>query len=275
MKTTSTFLVVLAFSLFGNLASADLITWQTSVQMYPGSTSQSFVDNSTGAFVVGFNGTGEGSTPNTDPGVNGTTVTTVNSVDFQNVNGFNLLNGVVTDGTTTVTASNTSGGALRNDSNAYGDGTFSGDGQIFSLIGGAVFDTGSIDITGLTVGNQYMMQIFINDARSGRNSDWRVGFSDGMTDFATSFANGTFGQAKMNNSAAGEPSGDYVIGTFTSTTGGLNFEFNGTRDNFATFPASSQINGFQLRDLGPAIPEPNSMIILTLTSLVLLKRKRS
>lgn len=236
--------------LFSSVLSADSIRWQSSTDLYPGSTNQSFVDNSTGTFVLGFSGTGEAATPNTDPGVNGTTVTTVNGVDFQNVNGFNLNAGVVTNGTTSVTASP----VLRNDSNAYGDGSFNGDGDIFALIAGGVFDEGSITFTGLTIGNQYMVQIFINDARSGRNSDWNVGFSDGVNDFATSMANGTYGRANLSNrdpvSGMGEASGDSIVGLFVATSDTLSFDFVGTRDNFATVGPSAQVNGLQLRDLG-------------------------
>ena len=136
---------------FSSSLSADEIRWQVSTDLYQGATTQDFVDNSSGSFVLGFSGTGENSTPNDDSSVDGSTVTTVNGVDFQNVNGFNLNAGVVTDGTTSVTVTP----AVSNDSNAFGDGSFNGDGDIFSLIAGGVFDPGTITFTGLTVGNQF------------------------------------------------------------------------------------------------------------------------
>ena len=277
MKITSKIFAALAVVGFITApASGDTVTWQSGVQMYPGSTTQTFVDNSTGTFVLGFNGTGEGSTPNDDPGVDGSTATTVNGVDFQNVNGFNLNAGVVTDGTVTVTTSTT----MSNDSNAFGDGTFSSDGDIFALIAGGLWGETTVNLSGLTAGNQYMVQIFSNDSRSGRNSDWQTGFSDGVNDFATSMANGTWGTAGLSNrdpvSGLGEPSGDYIIGTFVAGASGIqSFDVRGTSNNWSTLNGGrSQLNAFQLRDLGAVVPEPSSFLVLSLASLMLCKRRR-
>lgn len=277
MKTTFCFLAAALCSIFATTADADVIDWQASVQMFPGTTTQAFVDNSSGDFVLGFNATGENATADTDPSVNGTTTLGVNGVDFQNVNGFNLEAGVVTGSGVSVTTDI----ELGNDSNAFGDGSFGGDGDIFALIAGGVFNnTGaSIEFTGLTVGDEYFVQIFTNDARTGRDADWAIGFSDGENDFATSVANGTAGTSRLSNrdvddATVGEPGGDFIIGTWVATSSTQSFDFIGTRDNFASTGPSTQIQGLQLRNLGTAVPEPGSLAVLGLGVFGLVTRRR-
>lgn len=249
--------------------SAAVITWHSSVDLLAGGNNQNFV-NTDGTLVLAFNGTGEGATANTDPSVNGTTSTTVNGVAFQNVNVFNLNNGAVT-GVGGVGVSSTYLDT-RNDSNAFQDGGFSGDGDIFNLVAGAVFGGGtgapaapSVTFSGLTVGQQYQIQVFVNDARTNgtRDSDWQVGFSDGVNNDIGGGNDTRVAFANLNNrdpvTLSGETSGDFIIGTFAADSANQTFALSGTRDGFDTFSVGqAQINALQLR----AVPEPSSFALL-------------
>jgi hypothetical protein len=134
------------------------------------------------------------------------------------------------------------------------------------LIRSSLYRPGIVTVTGLTDGEDYMIQIFTNDSRNGRHSDFQTAFSDGTQGLQDSFNAGTQGISKLSNrdpiSGEGEPSGDSIIGTFTAdSTGTLSFEFDGSSDGWLgqIVPGNSegraQINALQIRSLSvTAIP---------------------
>ncbi len=239
-------------------SQAATITWQSSVQMYQGTTSQTFVDT-TGSLVLGF--TGSATT---------TGNITVNGVNFDYIDGA-VLNGGYTDNGVTISSSTVLGGH----DTAFGDGSFDSDGNIYNLIASGMWGPTTVSLSGLTVGQEYMFQIFVNDSRtgSGRDSDWQTGFTDGVGTGTGSIT----GAASLNNrdpsDFSGETSGDYIIGTFTADAATQSFETYGTSDGGATWTNSSraQLNGLQIR----AIPEPATLgLVAAFGGAVLFIRRR-
>ncbi len=238
---------VLKFSAFAatgllglvNTACAQ-ITWETSVQMYQGATDQSFVDT-TGDVLVALNATADTS---------GNQNVTVNGVAFTGSQADTPLVGV---GSHSITIN---GGS--NHANAFGDGEFTSDGDIFHLIRGAVFEVNSVTLDGLVVGNDYRILVFTNDARNTRSFLFRAGFGDGSGSTApvgiSNLNNGpntsTVGPVTCNN--VQDPpvfpeteAGDSITGTFTATATSLTFNVFGTNSDPANFQQAvglSQIN---------------------------------
>ncbi|MBK1853660.1 PEP-CTERM sorting domain-containing protein [Verrucomicrobiaceae bacterium 5K15] len=255
-------------------APAALITWSPSVDMYADGVGidgdQSFVStNGTGVLAV-----------------NGTDVTTqnptVNGVAFTDVIATTLQAGYTDAGSGVTIQSDV---LIGQTDNAFGDGGFSGDTDIFNLIAGGYFGANTITFGGLTIGNTYEIQVFSNDARTtgGRannSTDWRTGFSDGTQSFADSLTAGTIGESSLNNRTpapdlTGETSGDYIIGTFVATAATQSFETAGTSDGGTNWTdgGRSQINGIQLRQIAE-VPEPSSAALLGLGGLALILRRR-
>lgn len=247
---------VVLSALSSQTSSAALITWDNSVQMYPGSTTQEFV-NTSGSFVYGINA---------DSRTDGTTTRTVNGVGFVETN-LASLSGV--SGVGGVTMATTIGGET---GNSYGDGSFNGDGDIFNLITSGFFNPGDVTFSGLTSGQEYLIQVFVNDARGGRNSDYVAAFSNGVD----ALAPGNAAFAKHSNrdtvdGSTGEPSGDYIIGRFTAVGTTQSFSMHGSTNGGTTFNSGgrSQINGIQLR----AVPEPSALFLGSIGALALLRRR--
>lgn len=226
-------------------ASAATINWQPSVNMYQGSTVETFVHKA-GDSLVGFNGT-----PDT---ANGNV--TVNGVPFtQQVN-----NGtVVGSGGESITVN---GNEVNG--NAFQDGEFSSNAAIFHLIQGGVWQATSVDLGGLTIGQEYVVQVFTNDARSSRNSNFISGFGDGS-------ATGPVGISALNNSPPGgaaddanPEAGDSIIGTFIADAVTQSFEVFGTNsgdlNNLAQGDSRAHVNAIQLR----TIPEPGTLALLAI-----------
>lgn len=236
-------------------ANAATLTWQPSVDMYQGSTTEAFVDTS-GTTAVALNASGDTS---------GDEDTTVNGVAFTGAG-----NGVAVGGSGTETIT-INGGS--DNTGSFGDGEFSSNGAIFHLIRGAIFEVDSVSLAGLTIGNQYLIQIFTNDARSSRNTNSVVGF-DGT-------AAAPLGTSQLNNSSpidnSGNQAGDSVIATFTADSLTQDFDVFGSGnggDSFSQGAGQAQINGIQLRDLGP-VPEPGSLALMGLGGLLIARRRRA
>lgn len=261
--------------------SASTITWiQPSTDLFAGGDNGNFVDNTTGSLVLAFNGTDGAGTA-----VDGTTVTTVNGVGFQHVDVDNLNSGAVTGvGGVGVSSTYVSG---RETATAFNSGSFT-DAGVVSLIEGAVFGGGtgapttpSLTFSNLTIGDDYFIQVLLNDARTNgtRDSDWQTGFSDGVNNDIGGGADTRVAFANLNNrdpvTLVGELSGDYITGTFTAMTTTQTFALDGTRDGASTFSAGqAQINALQLRTIPAAIPEPSSLALLGLGGLFLANRRR-
>ena len=119
-----------------------------------------------------------------------------------------------------------------------------------NLLGNGIWASGSytvtLQLTGLTTGDRYLFEWWVNDSRG---STRLTTASDGAAvtlNFNTS-----------GNTSGGE--GQYAIGIFTATTDTETIAFSSS-----TF---DQINAYQLRDLG--IPEPSTIMLLGLGSLLL------
>jgi len=238
-------------------APAAVITWETSVQMYPGTTVQTFV-NTSGTGLLAYSATAT---------TNGSAI--VNGVDFDYATGAELAAGVTQNGVTVTYAD-----SLDNHSTAFGDGSFAYDNDIYNLIASSTWGATTVTLSGLTIGQEYMLQIFGNDSRNGRHWDFETGFSDGVNNLAYSLSAGTAGRLSLSNrnpiSGEGEPSGDYIIGTFIANAVTQSFEINGSVDGFSSYNTGrAQINGLQLRE----IPEPATLSLLALGGLLIRKRK--
>lgn len=265
MKLNKPLAAVSLLAMLPMASSAALISWSPSVDMYADGVGvdgdESFVNNTTGNFVLGYSGTATGTA----------SAATVNGVTFAEVNEVDVAAGYTDNGVTT-THSN-----ARSTGTAFGDGSFSNNANIQNLLRGAVFDAATITLSGLTIGDTYTMQIFTNDARTSGTRDnlWQTGFSDGTQSFADSLTAGTHGFSHLNNrdsgTLTGETSGDSIIGTFIADATNQSFDHQGTRDGFTSNSGGQgQINAFQLR----VIPEPSSTALLGLGGLALLLRRR-
>ncbi len=107
-----------------------------------------------------------------------------------------------------------------------------------------------ITLTGLTIGNEYELQSFFGDNRTGLNLTMNVGNS--ITIQKTS--SGT-----VNNGA-------WIIGTFTAdaTTQDFHSSYGASRSSF--------LSGYQLREIS-SVPEPSSAVLIGLGGLALILRR--
>jgi len=247
------------------ITGAALIAWQPSVQMFPGTTTDTFVDSSFGLQqTLAFN-----------PNDGLTNDITLNGVTFTDVQGPDTSSLLGTAGETVTLGV----GSITANTGAFGDGSFSGNGDIFDVLRSATWNVQSVTLDNLFPGREYQVQIFTNDARGNRNSNFQAGFSDGVNNFATSLSGGTAGIANLSNrdpiSGAGEASGDYIIGTFTADASGTqSFFVQGTDQGYPDGRNSggrAQINAFSLRS---TVPEPSRAVLLALGGLTLLVRRR-
>ena len=129
-----------------------------------------------------------------------------------------------------------------------------------SLLSGSVYSgplgsSFTVNLNGLTIGQEYLVQLWVNDNRGGsialRNQEVEDGNVAAM-DFNHSDEEGGIGQ--------------YVIGTFTANSNSESFRVNGAIDSVA------QINAIQLR----TIPEPSSAFLgAAAAGLLVLRRRRT
>ena len=157
---------------------------------------------------------------------------TVNGVAFTAVNSFTSWDGgkVTISGLTGTTTSAYTGGTStpwNNLSAAYKN----------ILVGGAYGGTGAgtITLNNLTIGKTYLVQVWVNDSRSGATTT--------RTETCTSTGGNTVTLAYNSTVAVGGV-GQYTIGTFVADATSQSFILTGN--------SSSQINTLQVRDMGVA-----------------------
>jgi len=262
MKLKILFLTALA-CLVSGVANADtFITWENSVPLFDAADEQGWVDLQ-GTSVFAFN---------PDDSIIGPRDALIGGVNFLGTDLFSPETG----GGVTLT---TTGGSVTGP-NTFITGNFT-DPDVISLVGGGTFGAQEVTLSGLTAGDSYRIQIATNDARNERDSNWLSIFSDGVNDIPTSITNGTAGLSTLSLldpvTGAGQSTGSSVIGTFVAVGTTQSFSIGGSTNGgvSANSDERAQINGIQLRTLGPAVPEPSSAIVLGLSSLILLRRRKA
>ena len=118
----------------------------------------------------------------------------------------------------------------------------------------------TVTFTELLNGQEYEIQIFLNDARDTRDINWICELGDGLQTDPPNFT-ATF---QLNNSPVGGEAtpempeqGDYIIGTFTADAATQSFFQTGSLDGGVSINAGRiQINAIQLRAIGNIIEPP-------------------
>lgn len=221
-----------------SLLPAAQITWQESVQAYQGDAADETFVSGKGLFIDAVNG--------------GSAVDEIaNGVLFSGIAGLTNTGG---DGQTVTTPGGfiTVNGTNANDG-AFGAGEFGGDTSVGRLLDSAFWAADGVTLSGLTIGEVYEVQIFGNDARSNRQTNYLAGFGDGTQ-------SGPVGLLQLNNSNLDgsktfpeTDAGDYIIGTFTADAATQSFECFGTNNGGDQTLGNSRahINALQLRQLLP------------------------
>lgn len=248
----------LALSLFPSVATAQIINWQPSVDLYQGVIDGSFV-NTNGDLAVAYNNTSDTSVS-----------TTVNGVAFTAQTVGTPLTGSTGESITI------NGGT--DQATGFSDGQFENDGDIFNLLRGGTSGINNVTFSGLTAGAIYEVQILTHAEFEPADNNLIAGFSDGVSNGVVA------GTSELNNTGnsgqfAGR-TGDSITGTFNANSSSLTFNVFGTNGGangvFTNGNTQSQINAIQLRNIGTAIPEPTSGILLVGGLLAgLAKRRRN
>lgn len=139
---------------------------------------------------------------------------------------------------------------------SYGPGQFTSDPD--GMYDAGIYNLRSITMSGLTVGQEYLVQFMGLDDRGTQTRNVIVG--DGTVDYATSVTNGTAGIYQLRTNPTGQ--GGTIVGTFIADAGTQSISMFGSRnaaDPTAGLNAStSQFNALQIR----AVPEPATFGLL-------------
>ena len=123
-----------------------------------------------------------------------------------------------------------------------------------NLISSGIWNPQTVTLTGLTIGDTYIIQIIGNDSRDGRstNSDFVTVLTDGVNDVN----GGTVGINPLSDTAPGAEgtgtlAGHAIVGVFMADEETQSFSLFGSTDGGVTTNSGgrAQINGFQLRTL--------------------------
>lgn len=259
MKVKSLVLSVLAVAICGVVNAQSAISWEISTQLFNAADQQSFVDT-IGDSVLAVNA---------DPNVRSSVLS---GVAFEGQDLFSLESGFTNNGVTLSFAA----GASENET-AFGVGSLT-DTDVNGVLASAAFEVEEITFSGLTVGETYRIQIVSNDARNDRNTNFETIFSNGQDDIATSVAGNTAGFNTLSFrdpvDLTGEGSGGSLIGVFNAvSTSQSIFVAGSTNGGTVLDPQQSIINGLQLRVV--TVPEPSSIVVLGLASLIFVRRRKA
>lgn len=124
---------------------------------------------------------------------------------------------------------------------------------------GSSAGTSTISLSGLTLGQEYEVQIWVADYRQWPDTN----FARSETLSAGNISSPLTYLQVISGVNQGSASGSYILGTFTADSTSQTIGF--------TSASSSQLNAFQLR----AIPEPSTALLGGLGMLALLRRRRA
>ncbi|MDB4142275.1 LamG domain-containing protein [Akkermansiaceae bacterium] len=221
-----------------SLLPAAQITWQPPVNMFSGDANDASFVSASGVFIDAVNGGG------VDTTVNGTLFT---GLVGSQTGGQNL-----TSGSFSFANHNDNGGA-------FGEGEFAGGtAGVGALIQSGLWGVDSVTMSGLTIGDEYEIQLLANDARGNRSDNYMIAVGDG----ATTLVPDTIGILNNQPNAAGDgptgtggATGQYFLGTFTADAETQTFEVFGTNSgiiaNLGLGDSRAHVNAIQLRLLPP------------------------
>jgi hypothetical protein len=263
MKRLGFVLALTAMALCASAANASSISWQTNTQL---SGDTDVIAPGT-AGPAGFQNYTLNNATNVDGSsvtVNGTAFTGAGETDLGLGNGNQIIQGNLT--VTVAGGLTPAGGAYgatpnapftalsANYQNVLGTGDYQDSGN-----------TESVVYSGLTPGDAYEFQFFVNDSRGGfggrnetlsSNADLSAGQNTGSYD--TGNASGALG--------------NYVIGTFIADGTTSQTIYIGGGGSFGT--SNLQNNAFVLLDAAPSVPEPASVVLFCLGAVGLLAAAR-
>ena len=241
-------------------ASGALITWEGGVNLFAGDGLDESAVSTEGTLAVAYN-----ATTATGPSA------TVNGVPFVATASESAMALVGPTGESIIF--DVGGSPGRDNQGAFGGGQFDGANPIVPLIAGGTFNITSVTLGNLTVGQDYLIQTFLQDGRGSRANALSA-YSDGVDPGVVAASAGN-----LNNSNTGDPNagntGDSVIGRFTANAPTQTFNVFGEGNstdgiNFASANSQSAINAIQLR----AVPEPSSALLIGLAGTALMFRRR-
>jgi len=119
----------------------------------------------------------------------------------------------------------------------------------------------TVTLENLVIGNNYQVQIWVNDSRNAGNSFNGNGILDGVV--AVDYNNATTGTDGL---------GQFVTGEFTADQATQSFTFSGTNTGSPTSAYFAILNSYQLRDI-TAVPEPSLSLLGMLGLIVLITRR--
>lgn len=113
-----------------------------------------------------------------------------------------------------------------------------------------------VTVGGLTTGDSYQIEIWVNDSRIGPNGG------------LTSRYETVDGGPTLDFYLSGTGNGQYVIGTFVAPSPSVSFVLQGYDTNGSDLSAASQLNALEVLQVDPdPVPEPSSLILVGLGTL--------